>query len=983
MNKTWIDLKALTQKHLPETNSGLNTMKTKSGMKCLMLGCAFFLSSTVDAGAAVPLHKKTSSNAAIDMVPIGTYSSGIFDESAAEIPAYSPVNKRLYIVKANEAALDVLDLSNPERPRQIGSIDLSEYGTGVNSVAVKGNLIAVAVEKRADKKKNRHSRGKIVFMDLNGEFIKAITAGYLPDMVTFTPDGKTVLVANEGEPSVGATMDPPGTITLIDLSSGIRSASATELTFKAFDKKAFQLKQAGVRIFPFGQNKLRKPSVDLEPEYIAVSPDGRQAFVSLQENNALAVVDLKKKQIVDVIPMGVKDWSRGAPDMTLFPFRNLPDLPNQKPGAKPVIKQGGFSSLWFDGSSNDGRLHFLTTPDRGPNKPVKGSKPPRTIFPVPDYQHRIVKFSINPARASAGARLTGEILLTRKDGKTPITALPNIKGWSGEQIPVDINGNILSDKYDAFGGDMEGIVRDRYGAFWIVDEYRPAIYHFRGDGVLIERFVPKGTAALGGDPEGTYGKELLPEEYLKRKTNRGFEACAYDPGKNLVYAFIQSPMLNPTAAAVKGSSVIRILAMDVATSRLAAEYVMFLENPAHRIKAVDKIGDATFIGEDQMVIIERDATKTSIDGKKYIHRINVRYATNLLGKTARDFGGKQLEQLSADEFAALGLKPVHKIKITNLPSLGYYPSDKAEGIALLPDGSYGILNDNDFAYDYKKGSLLKTPIQFGILSFAPGNWIDVVKDKQYNPRNQPIFGLYQPDAIASFAIRGKTYYITANEGDDRDDWYDDTDFSDATKLKKKARLDNAAFPMGSEGYRLKRQTNLRMSSIDGDIDGDGDFEAIYGYGGRSFSILDAYGNMIFDSGDIMETVTAKLLPKNFNTSNDKSKIENRTEKKGPEPEGVTTGKIKGRTYAFITLERIGGIMVYDVSDPYNPAFVQYVNRRNFKVDAEKGTRNDTVGDLGPEGLVFIGSNDSPNGKPLLVVCNEVSGSTTIYQINRR
>jgi len=91
------------------------------------------------------------------------------------------------------------------------------------------------------------------------------------------------------------------------------------------------------------------------------------------------------------------------------------------------------------------------------------------------------------------------------------------------------------------------------------------------------------------------------------------------------------------------------------------------------------------------------------------------------------------------------------------------------------------------------------------------------------------------------------------------------------------------------------------------------------------------------------------------------------------------GVVHGRTYAFIGLERIGGIVVFDVTAPRRPAWVQYVNTRDFAGDAEAGT----AGDLGPEGLAFIPAAESPNGRPMLAVGFEISGTTTLFEIVRR
>ena len=159
---------------------------------------------------------------------------------------------------------------------------------------------------------------------------------------------------------------------------------------------------------------------------------------------------------------------------------------------------------------------------------------------------------------------------------------------------------------------------------------------------------------------------------------------------------------------------------------------------------------------------------------------------------------------------------------------------------------------------------------------------------------------------------------------------------------------------------------------------------IYSYGARSFSIRDARGNLVFDSGADFEMITAELLPDDFNSNNDENdSFDARSDDKGPEPEGVTLGRIWGHTYAFIGLERVGGIMVYDITNPYRVRFVNYINNRDFSVEAQlpDDSVNPLVGDLGPEDLVFIPAYQSPNRRPLLVVGNEVSGTTTVFQVD--
>ena len=181
---------------------------------------------------------------------------------------------------------------------------------------------------------------------------------------------------------------------------------------------------------------------------------------------------------------------------------------------------------------------------------------------------------------------------------------------------------------------------------------------------------------------------------------------------------------------------------------------------------------------------------------------------------------------------------------------------------------------------------------------------------------------------------------------------------------------------GIESTAKIRSVNSTISSASGLYPDNGVYEELCAFGTRSFSIWDAAGNQVFDSGDDLEWITALQFPTRFNASNSNNTRDNRSDDKGPEPEGVAIGKVAGRTYAFIALERIGGIVVYDVSDPGNPTFVTYENNRNL--DAAGVTP--AAGDLGPEGIIFIKEDESPNGRPLVVIGNEISGTTTVFEI---
>lgn len=292
----------------------------------------------------------------------------------------------------------------------------------------------------------------------------------------------------------------------------------------------------------------------------------------------------------------------------------------------------------------------------------------------------------------------------------------------------------------------------------------------------------------------------------------------------------------------------------------------------------------------------------------------------------------------------------------------------------------------------------------------PGNGFDGNnKDNQVAIKTEPAFGMYMPDSIASMTYHGKPYLLTANEGDDRDDWLENlsrenceaNDFywhikdnmcSDSITMRNAltsnvydpadpaTKLDFSNFDGGHLDSAVKRvKFSHSLTKQFGDVNGDGAIDKMLTYGGRSFSIWDTENNaLVFDSGSDFERITAQRYGADFNQSNDKQKSEDRSDNKGPEPEALTVGKINGHTYAFIGLERMGGIMVYDVTNPNNPSFIEYVNNRDMTKDPEVDF--DSAGDLGPEGFKFVEAEHSPSGKPMLIVGSEVSGTTTFYNI---
>lgn len=550
---------------------------------------------------------------------------------------------------------------------------------------------------------------------------------------------------------------------------------------------------------------------------------------------------------------------------------------------------------------------------------------------------------------------------------------------NGDFVDADGNGYTALE-FDEFGGDFESVLRDPNGDFWMCDEYRPAIYHFNTEGVLVDRFVPIGTSMLGTTPQpaGTYGTETLPAIYAKRRANRGFEGMALNTDDGLLYAFIQSPIEAPDNSVRNNSDVIRILAVNPANGMPMAEYVYLLEANADRafdIGRVDKIGDVVYAGNGKFMVLERDSSVPGDDeGKKYVFEINLTGATNILGmaiSTEDGSTGMTLEQMTADEIFAAGVQAVHKTKVLNLPSIGYLPSDKPEGLAVLPGGDLAVLNDNDFGL---AGAGVSDNSTLGIIQFCDDNSFDASNlSDGIEIQNWPTLGIYNPDAIRSFSVGGRNYVITANEGDSRD--YDG--FSEEDRVAD-LTLDPTAFPNAAELQAEENLGRLNITLANGDLDGDGDYDQLYSYGSRSFSIWDQYGNQVFDSGNEFERILAELDPVNFNSTNDENGSgKNRSDDKGPEPEAIEV-VMKGDTiYALIGLERIGGIFVYNITDPANPYYVNYINNRDFSVE---DATSPEIGDLGVEDIVYISAEHSPNGQPMVVTANEVSGTVTLFGV---
>lgn len=336
----------------------------------------------------------------------------------------------------------------------------------------------------------------------------------------------------------------------------------------------------------------------------------------------------------------------------------------------------------------------------------------------------------------------------------------------------------------------------------------------------------------------------------------------------------------------------------------------------------------------------------AVDPKGSVTIITIDGANSMNAKSAYfdNFDGKREELTSAGVLVQKGIYPSTDFEPEYIAVAGntaYVSLQEANAVAVLDIAS------GEFTNVYPLGFQ-----NYGTTK------VDLEKNGTIELKNyENVYGIKMPDGISVAEIDGKTYLFTANEGDSRADWPGfDNEYENKTSPTGNVTLDSKVVWFNATMW-------------------DGlDNEKAYVFGGRSFSIYEATAgglNLVFDSGSEFEQVTAEKLPDYFNASNDKISLDNRSGKKGPEPESVVTGTVDGKTYAFIAIERIGGVMVYDITDPANAKFANYINSREFD-EAIKG-------DVSPEGLCFVSASDSKSGNALLLTACEVSGTLAVYE----
>jgi hypothetical protein len=443
----------------------------------------------------------------------------------------------------------------------------------------------------------------------------------------------------------------------------------------------------------------------------------------------------------------------------------------------------------------------------------------------------------------------------------------------------------------------------------------------------------------------------------------------------------------PNSVAVHGSLMAVALSNAVRTSN---GHVLIFElrgaTPPQVVAALEvgAVPDMVVFSEDGRYLLsanegEPDPTYT-IDPPGTVSIIDV-------ARIGRDRGRGAVRTVGFERFDAPGQRRRLESEGVRIfgPNASVSQDLEPEYIAVSGNTAYVTLQENNaLAIINIAGATVEKIVGLGLKDHSmPGQALDASDQDGINIGTWPVHALYQPDAIATFDVQGRTYLIMANEGDARE--Y--TGYVEAVRVNSAGYLlDPTTFPNAAA---LKSNTalgRLTVSTASGDLDGDGDFDQIHVFGGRSVSIRDHQGRLVWDSGEMFERISEAFdnVLTVFNTTSTANARDNRSDDKGVEPESVVVGRVNGRPYAFVGLERDGGLVVLEISNPSAPVFVTYVTNRKLPTNASGGflpcnDLND-CGDLGPEGLTFVPADRSPTGAALLLVSNEVSSTTTIWEV---
>lgn len=916
-----------------------------------------------------------SAREAVRTIKISTLSSeltGLFDTNARSKSCYIATDHLIFSVSNPSNKLDVLQLSTQMQPEWLKTIDLSQYGNSITGLAANEGLVAVAIQRTsqtvhvdgalvsANSRNEAQEKGILLLLSTEGGVLKSMEVGEGPSDCVFSDDGTMLAIACTGQPLIvngvwkTDVYDPEGMVCLIDLSRGIEASELKTINFSDLDNQSVSIRNDGVRLTP-GSN----PSTDLQPSALSFSKDGSKLWVAFESNNALARIDLNKLG-TDFVKGAYPSRSEfGMPVLKQYMFTNLPSLGNNLRG--DVFALGGFSGLAFKEVAPSGNLVFATIPDTGPRAEYSADTSYR-IHWMYNYQARKVEFELNEN--------TGEIIVTtqtllKRTRVTnqgtfidPVTGLPNTLENGFDETPADSMGKLRS--FDLYGGDMEGIALHQTG-FVLCDEYRPSVYFFNEEGMLLERAIPS-TDLLSG----SLGNKRLPANYAFRERDNGFEGLAYRPFGTPLFFAVMSTALQPGLN--QGNEGIRFVRMaglsDTPRSPVVEEYLYAFDGRKYGRVGELQISAATHdLQEYAMYFIEQDYSTTTHAGFQQIVRVDYSGATNIKDMDGVD--GKAFEELDLQTLGQTIVLP-KRTPVVDLNQLGYGPAMDIEGLCMLPDGRFAVINDNNYAQGPEEKE-----IYLGIISFTTPTGLDASRSDGYIrvvPR--PIFLMPMPSKVASYSVESDEYLVTVNSGKNHGEGIT----AGSAKLDSKMGL----LSLNQSNDKLGE---IVVSPTDGDMNHDGKLDGFYAYGSRSISVYDQYGNRMWDSAAILETEMAERYPEGFNVSARSNQPEAASVEHGPKPSGLALGRVAGNTYAFVTLENFGGVAVFDVTDPKNVRFLQMLNPRDFQLDPRLGTEQKAIGDLGPMDIDFIPAWDNPSGLPLLIVSNAVSGSTRIYEIS--
>jgi hypothetical protein len=290
----------------------------------------------------------------------------------------------------------------------------------------------------------------------------------------------------------------------------------------------------------------------------------------------------------------------------------------------------------------------------------------------------------------------------------------------------------------------------------------------------------------------------------------------------------------------------------------------------------------------------------------------------------------------------------------------------------------------------------------GFKSFATDGLDPSDRDSAVKIAPANVFGMYQPDAIAQVTRGATTYLFTANEGDARE-WPCLMGGTSTTALeaedvrfgKNAAASVDATLKSDAVAGRLKVTPFTPASVAGAPVNASTSITAGYSYGARSFSVWQASNvegvfpmTRVYDSGSSIEQYLSTNRAASFNadwntTTGLVNAVDSRSSSKGPEPEGLAVGRAYGRMWMVLGLERDGGLMLYDVTDPTFPIFKSYINTSNPAGNLLQSTKKTAAaGDVSPEGILFVSDKESPTGKAMVIVSYELSGTVGIYQFSK-